>query len=167
MSKAAHEAFIKAAGSAAKKSEKQTGVPASVTVAQAILESGWGEAHMGDANNYFGIKAQVRNGKIEFGDIASGYVDKITKEYDKNGRAYTVVAHFRRYKTMADSFLDHGIFLTSNRRYAKAIAAYAKSKDADEFARGLQKAGYATDPQYAKLLISLMKKNDLYRFNAK
>jgi flagellum-specific peptidoglycan hydrolase FlgJ len=68
---------------------------------------------------------------------------------------------------MADSFLDHGIFLTSNRRYAKAIAAYAKSKDADEFARGLQKAGYATDPQYAKLLISLMKKNDLYRFNAK
>ena len=83
MSKAAHEAFIKAAGSAAKKSEKQTGVPASVTVAQAILESGWGEVHMGDANNYFGIRAQVRNGKIEFGDVASGYVDKITKEYDR------------------------------------------------------------------------------------
>ena len=138
-------------------------VPASVTVAQAILESGWGEGHMGDANNYFGIKAQVRNGKIEFGDVASGYVDKITKEYDKNGRAYTVVAP----KSMADSFLDHGIFLTRNKRYAKAIAAYAKSKDADEFARGLQKAGYATDPQYAKLLISLMKKNDLYKFNAK
>ena len=57
---------------------------------------------MGYANNYFGIKAQVRNGKIEFGDVASGYVDKITKEYDKNGRAYTVVAHFRRYKSMAD-----------------------------------------------------------------
>ena len=71
MSKAAHEAFKKAAGSAAKKSEKQTCVPASVTVAQAILESGWGEAHRGDANNYFGIKAQVRNGKIEFGDVAS------------------------------------------------------------------------------------------------
>ena len=66
MSKAAHEAFIKAAGSAAKKSEKQTCDPASVTVAQAILE-----AHRGDANNYFGIKAQVRNGKIEFGDVAS------------------------------------------------------------------------------------------------
>jgi flagellum-specific peptidoglycan hydrolase FlgJ len=160
MSKAAHEAFIKAAGSAAKKSEKQSGVPASVTVAQAILESGWGEAHMGNANNYFGIKAQVRNGKIEFGDVASGYVDKITKDY-------TVVAHFRRYKSMADSFLDHGIFLTSNKRYAKAIAAYAKSKEADEFARGLQKAGYATDPQYAKLLVSLMKKNDLHKFNAK
>ena len=98
---------------------------------------------------------------------ASGYVDKITKEYDKNGRAYSVVVHFRRYASMADSFLDHGIFLTSNKRYAKAIAAYAKSKDADEFARGLQNAGYATDPQYAKPLVSLMKKNDLYKFNAK
>jgi peptidoglycan hydrolase FlgJ len=42
-----------------------------------------------------------------------------------------------------------------------------KSKDADEFARGLQNAGYATDPQYAKPLVSLMKKNDLYKFNAK
>lgn len=146
MSKAAHEAFIEAAGSAAKKSEKETGVPASVTVAQAILESGWGEAHMGDANNYFGIKAQVRNRKVEFGDVARGYVNKITKEYDKNGRAYTVVAHFRAHKSMADSFLDHGLFVTS-KRYRKALDAYAKSKDADEFAHGLQRAGYATDPQ--------------------
>jgi flagellar protein FlgJ len=122
---------------------------------------------MGDANNYFGIKAQVRNGKITFGDVATGYVDELTKEYDKNGRAYTIVAHFRAYKNMADSFLDHGKFLTGNARYREAIAAYAKSKDADEFARGLQKAGYATDPKYADMLISLMTKNDLYRFNAK
>ena len=148
-------------------SEQQTGVPASVIIAQAILESGWGESHMGDANNYFGIKAQVRNGKIEFGKVATGYVDKLTKEYDKNGKAYTIVARFRSYKNMADSFLDHGMFLTSNARYRKAIDAYAKSKDADEFARGLQKAGYATDPKYADMLISLMTKNDLYKFNAK
>jgi flagellum-specific peptidoglycan hydrolase FlgJ len=167
MSKAARDAFIRAAGSAAKKSEEQTGVPASVTTAQAILESGWGEHHMGDANNYFGIKAQKRDGKITFGDVATGYVDKITKEYDKNGRAYTVIAHFRAYKTMADSFLDHGIFLTSNKRYRRAIDAYAQSKDADEFARGLQAAGYATDPKYADMLIALMTKHDLYRFNAK
>ena len=94
-------------------------------------------------------------------------MDKLTKEYDKNGRAYTVVAHFRSYKNMADSFLDHGIFLTSNARYRKALDAYAKSKDADEYARGLQKAGYATDPDYANMLISLMKKNKLYQYNAK
>jgi hypothetical protein len=64
MDKVGREAFIKSAAIAAKKSETQTGVPASVIVAQAILESGWGEHHMGNANNYFGIKAQERNGKI-------------------------------------------------------------------------------------------------------
>jgi len=100
-----------------------------------------------------------------FGNIATGYVDRLTKEYDKKKRVYTVVAHFRSYKNMADSFVDHGVFLTS-KRYRKALDAYAKSRDADQYARGLQKAGYATDPNYAELLISLMMKNDLYKFNA-
>jgi flagellum-specific peptidoglycan hydrolase FlgJ len=91
-------------------------------------------------------------------------VEKITKEYDKNGRPYTIVAYFRAYKNMSDSFLDHGIFLTG-KRYRKALDAYAKSKDASEFARGLQEAGYATDPKYAEKLISLMKRYDLYQYN--
>src|SRR5882672_7178570 len=164
---AEQKAFIKSAADPAQQSEKKTGVPASVTISQAILESGWGEHHMGDANNYFGIKAQQgKDGKITFGDVATGFVDKITKEFDKNGKAFTVVAHFRSYKDMAGSFIDHGIFLTSNTRYRKALDAYAESKDADEFARGLQKAGYATDPNYAKTLISLMKKFELTQFNA-
>lgn len=165
MAKGKQKAFIKSAADAAKKSEKQTGVPASVTIAQAILESGWGKHHMADANNYFGIKAQEKNGKIVFGDVATGYVDRLTKEY-KNGKPYTVVAHFRSYKNMAGSFIDHGIFLTGP-RYQKALKAYAKSKDADEYARGLQTAGYATDPKYAAMLISLMKKYELYQYNAK
>jgi flagellum-specific peptidoglycan hydrolase FlgJ len=161
------KAFIKSAGSAAQKSEQETDVPASIIVAQAILESGWGKHHMGDANNYFGIKAQVKNGKVVFGDVANGYVDKVTKEYDKNGKPYMIVAHFRSYKNMADSFIDHGLFLKNGARYRKALDAYAQSRDADEFAQGLQKAGYATDPAYAKKLMSLMKNNDLYQFNAK
>src|SRR5882672_2793825 len=144
---AEQKAFIKSAADPAQKSEAQTGVPASVTIAQAILESGWGEHHMGDANNYFGIKAQEKDGKITFGDVATGHVDRLTKEFDKNGKAFTVVAHFRSYKDMAGSFIDHGIFLNSNKRYSKALAAYAASKDANEYARGLQEAGYATDPK--------------------
>jgi flagellum-specific peptidoglycan hydrolase FlgJ len=165
MATAAQTAFIKAAAKAAQKSEEETGVPASITIAQAILESGWGKHHLGDANNYFGIKAQQTNGKITFGDIATGFVDFPTKEF-KNGKGITVVAHFRAYKDIAGSFVDHGLFLRSNPRYRKAIDAYAEDKDADEFAVGLQKAGYATDPNYAKSLIALMKKFDLEQFNA-
>jgi len=165
--KAEQKAFIDTAGPAAEKSERETGVAASVTIAQAILESGWGEHHMGDANNYFGIKAQEKNGEVTFGDIATGFVDRLTKEFDKNGRAFTVVAHFRAYRNMADSFTDHGVFLKSNKRYSKALDAYAKTKDADGLARGLQEAGYATDPNYAKMLISLMTRHDLRRFDAK
>jgi flagellar protein FlgJ len=165
MDKAGRKAFISSAAGPAKKSEQRSGVPASVTLAQAILESGWGEHHMGDANNYFGIKAQEKNGKVVFGDIATGFVDKLTKEFDKNGKAFTVVAHFRAYKDMAGSFIDHGLFLTAP-RYSKALTAYVENKDANEYARGLQKAGYATDPNYADSLISLMTKHDLFQFNA-
>jgi flagellum-specific peptidoglycan hydrolase FlgJ len=161
------KAFIADASKAAQTSEQKTGVPASVTIAQAILESGWGKSHMGDANNYFGIKAQVVKGKVPFGTVAVGFVDKETKEVDKNGQTITITAHFRKYKSMADSFVDHGLFLSDNARYRPALKAYSTSKDANAFAQGLQDAGYATDPNYAKLLVTLMKGNDLYQFNAK
>src|SRR5471030_789213 len=92
-SSAEKTAFIKLAGPAAQASEVETSVPASVTIAQAILESGWGKKHMGDANNYFGIKAQTKGGKVVFGDIATGYVDRPTKEFDKKtGKTITVIA---------------------------------------------------------------------------
>src|SRR5215218_10380843 len=103
--------FIKDASIAAKASQKATGVPASVVVAQAVLESGWGKSHMGDANNYFGIKAFEKGGKVEVGPVATGFVDKSTKEFDKNGNAFFVVAHFPAYKNMTGSFTDHGLFL--------------------------------------------------------
>ena len=68
---------------------------------------------------------------------------------------------------MEDSFLDHGLFIKNNPRYSAALTNYSKNSNADDFALGLQKAGYATDPQYAKLLISIMKKYDLYQYNKK
>jgi flagellum-specific peptidoglycan hydrolase FlgJ len=163
---APHIKFIAAAGSPARSSELQTGVPASVTIAQAILESSWGQHHMGAANNYFGVKAQTVKGQIIYGDIATGYVDRSTREHiKKTNKDVTITAHFRSYSDMESSFRDHGMFLRNNSRYHAALDAYAKTKDADEFARGLQKAGYATDPHYSELLISIMKKNDLYKYN--
>lgn len=66
---------------------------------------------------------------------------------------------------MADSFTDHGRFLKDNNRYHKIIDNYAKDGDADTFAQGLQKAGYATDSGYAENLISIMKRHELYKYN--
>jgi flagellum-specific peptidoglycan hydrolase FlgJ len=163
---AAHTTFIHSAGTSAINSEIQTGVPAAVTVAQAILESAWGKYHMGAANNYFGIKAQTAKGQVSFGDIATGYVDRSTKEHiKKTNKDITITAHFRSYADMEGSFRDHGMFLRNNPRYSAALAAYAKTGDANEFARGIQTAGYATDPHYAETLISIMKRYNLYRLN--
>ncbi|MBI1424880.1 MAG: hypothetical protein GC149_15645 [Gammaproteobacteria bacterium] len=160
--------FIQQAIHPAQNSEKLTGVPASITIAQAILESGWGKHHMGAANNYFGVKAQTVNGKVRYGNIAKGYVDKTTKEHIKAlNKDISITAHFRSYKNMSDSFLDHGMFLKNNPRYSSALASYAKTKNADDFAQGLQNAGYATDPNYANLLTSIMKKYNLYQYNQK
>ena len=156
--------FITQAISPAQDSERVTGVPASVTMAQAILESGWGKHHMGGANNYFGVKAQSRHGQIQIGDVATGYVTKKTGEHLK-GKNVTVDANFRSYKDMNGSFIDHGKFLVQNPRYSHAIANYQKTHDADGFARDIQKAGYATDPDYASKLIKMMKGHNLYQYN--
>ncbi len=153
--------FIQAAARGARKGHREFGVPASVTLAQACLESGFGKFHIGSANNYFGIKAFPRGGKIDIGKIASGFVIVPTKEV-VNGRTITVNARFRKYTSLADSMRDHGLFLRVNPRYKPA---FAHSSDANAFARELQRAGYATDPQYANKLITLMRTFDLYRFD--
>src|SRR5215213_1478957 len=150
--------FIRRAAPGAKRGFKDFGVPASVTIAQAILESNWGKAHIGSANNYFGIKAQ---GPTSFGPIAVGTVTVPTREVIR-GKTITVNASFRKYRSLADSMRDHGRFLRDNPRYKPA---FAHSKDADAFAHAIHRAGYATDPQYAAKLISLMKTWNLYRFD--
>jgi flagellum-specific peptidoglycan hydrolase FlgJ len=161
---AANTAFLQQAAPAAQASETHTGVPASVTIAQAILESGWGRHHIGAANNYFGIKAHTRHGKIDVGTVATGYVNASTHEYVK-GKKVQVIAHFRKYANMTQSFIDHGLFLRQNSRYGHTIHAYKANADADAFARGLQHAGYATDPHYAQHLIGLMQRHNLYQYN--
>ena len=148
------EAFIHAASAAARDSQVVTGVPASVAVAQAILESDWGRATIGNANNYFGIKATSGPGP-------AGIVWAETREFI--GGAWTTVrAPFRAYHSMAESFLDHGRLLAENSRYARA---FDFKDDPRAFARMIHQAGYATDPDYARKLIGLMDAYDLYRFD--
>jgi Mannosyl-glycoprotein endo-beta-N-acetylglucosaminidase/CHAP domain len=150
--------FIRRAAPGAKLGFREFGVPASVTIAQAILESGWGKSHIGTANNYFGIKAQS---STSFGPIAIGTVTVPTREVI-NGKSVMVNGRFRKYRSMDDSMRDHGRFLRDNPRYKPA---FAHSRDANAFAQAIHRAGYATDPQYSGLLINLMKQWDLYRFD--
>jgi hypothetical protein len=151
------QAFLDAASQAARAAAAQTGVPASVTVAQAILESDWGRSGLSqNANNYFGIKA--------FGSLGSdGVVWMPTSEYDANGDLYQTVSPFRAYKSLADSLADHGRLLQYGSRYATAMRA---ANDPRRFAQLLYEAGYSTDPAYPDKLVALMDAYNLYRLDA-
>jgi len=154
--------FLQSAIPAAQASQAETGVPASVTLAQAILESEWGRRHIGEANNYFGIKARPQpDGSFNHGSIAIGHLLAPTQEWD-GSHMITVNAPFRTYHTMADSFRDHGLLFKNNPRYSEA---FRHTNDPDEFAHQIHKAGYATDPGYADKLIGIMRTYDLYQYD--
>jgi hypothetical protein len=149
--------FIDTVGAAAQKSMKSTGVPASVTVAQAILESDWGRSRLArQGNNLFGIKA------LGNATGPAGVVTLATWEHTPDGDVI-VQAPFRAYFTLGQSIDEHGNFFIRNRRYAGALAV---ANDARLFAQAIQDAGYATDPSYADKLIALMDRYDLYRFDS-
>lgn len=143
-------AFSKLFGPVARESMKRTGVPASVTLAQAALETGWGGSSIGDAKNLFGIK----------GTGPAGTIRVSTKEF-RNGRMGTEQANFRKYHTWAQSIEDHGKLL-QNSRYSPAMKY---KNNPDQFAREIHKAGYATDPNYASKLIGIMKANNFYQWD--
>jgi peptidoglycan hydrolase-like protein with peptidoglycan-binding domain len=146
------DAFLDRIAADAIKSQRNTGVPASVTMAQALLESDRGRSGLTTrANNFFGIK----------GEGPAGHITMPTRE-NFNGRWVTVDANFRKYNSPSESFDDHGKFLRKNPRYAPA---FKHTDDARQFAREIHKAGYATDPQYSNKLISIMKEYGLERFD--
>lgn len=125
--------------------ERQTGIAAKFIVGQAALESGWGRHEMRDASgrpshNLFGIKAGP--------DWRGRTVEVLTTEYE-NGVGKRVVEKFRAYDSYGEAFRDWARLMTSNPRYAAVLRA---GRDANGFAHGLQRAGYATDPQYGAKL---------------
>jgi len=125
----------------------QFGIPASITLAQGILESGNGESRLAtEGKNHFGIKCHENwNGET------------IIEDDDKKGEC------FRKYSKAADSYRDHSLFLTERERYS-FLFEYQKT-DYKKWAKGLKKAGYATNPKYPSLLIDLIEKYDLSRFD--
>ncbi len=150
------DGFIQAVGEAARRSQTKTGVPASVTVAQAILESDWGRSGLSRrAYNLFGIKALSGPGP-------AGAIVMSTWEH-LAGNDTVVKDAFRAYHSFEESVDDHGHFFVRNARYKQALTF---AGDPDAFAQEIQRAGYATDPSYASKLITLMQRYDLYRFDA-
>lgn len=149
---ATQAAWLRTAAVDAKNATAGTGVRASVTVAQAIIESGWGSSALASApyNNLFGIKVSA--------GWYGGQVMMRTGEYI-NGGYVTVNAAFRSYASQEASFRDHTNFLLQNSRYAANGVINSGSYQA--MANGLQAAGYATDPSYAATLISVVQRYNL------
>lgn len=151
------KAFIEYAIIPAQASMDEFDVPASVALAQAIVESHWAQSELTvKGRNFFGIKCA--------GDspYATGCLEKATRECDAAGKCSDEIASFRTYDSAEDSFRDHGHFLANNPRYK---TAFEHTDDPDRFAKEIQKAGYATDPTYAAKLIELMEQYDLYKYD--
>ncbi len=126
---------------------KEYGIPASITLAQGILESGNGNSLLARrANNHFGIKCH------------KGWKGK-TFHFDDDERNEC----FRKYKNAEESFRDHSFFLTERDRYSKLFRL--KITDYRSWAYELKKAGYATNPKYPELLIKIITENELDRYD--
>ncbi len=129
----------------AEAASRATGVPADFMLGQAGLESGWGTREMVSSrgersHNLFGIKATP--------DWHGKTIQAVTTEY-VHGVAHKKVETFRAYDSYAESFADYANFLRGNPRYQHLLAS---AQSATAFAKGLQQAGYATDPHYADKL---------------
>lgn len=146
-SNAKSQNFIESVAQGAINGWTKYGVLPSVTVAQAILESGWGQSALStQAHNLFGIKGSY-NGQ---------YVTMQTREV-YNGQSYYIYDNFRKYANNSESVEDHGNFLYSNSRYANLLGDQSYAS----VARKLQSDGYATDSSYASSLIKLVEMYNL------
>ncbi len=140
------EAYIEKYSSVAQDQMRKYGIPASITLAQGILESGNGKSKLAtEANNHFGIKCH---------DTWSGATMHIDDDAPNEC--------FRKYKSVEQSFEDHSIFLKKP-RYEELFVL--EITDYKGWAQGLKKCGYATSPTYAKSLIDLIEKYELTQFD--
>ena len=142
-----YESYIDAYKEMAVEQMRKYGIPASITLAQGLLESGAGQSVLArKANNHFGIK------------VGTSWTGPYVK-HDDDARN----EKFRKYKSVRHSYEDHSKFLRSGARYAFLFEL--KPDDYKGWAHGLKRAGYATNPRYAYQLIDLIERYDLYRYD--
>ncbi len=141
------EAYIKKYRKTAIKEMRKYGIPASITLAQGILESGSGESRLAKkGKNHFGIKC------------TSDWKGRTIREDDDKKEEC-----FRRYRRAKHSYRDHSEFIATKKRYA-FLFEYDK-RDYKSWAQGLKQAGYATNPNYPTLLINLIEKYNLDKYD--
>jgi len=141
------EAYIETYKGIAMKKMREYKIPASITLAQGILESGSGNSRLAQkANNHFGIKCH------------KGWTGKTIRVDDDEKNEC-----FRSYRKAEESFHDHSLFLTQRTRYADLFKL--KITDYKGWAKGLSKAGYATNPRYPELLIRIIERYDLAKYD--
>ncbi|WP_110599963.1 flagellar assembly peptidoglycan hydrolase FlgJ [Salinicola lusitanus] len=141
-------AFLEQLAGPAQRAEHSSGVPAELILAQAALETGWGQREIptaggGNSHNLFGIKA---------GQSWQGTTTEITTTEYVNGRPIKMADRFRVYDSYTEAFADYARLIGDNPRYQGVVAASSP----DEAARALQQGGYATDPRYAAKLQAIM-----------
>lgn len=142
-----NEAYIQKYCKIAMREMNDYGIPASITLAQGILESAAGTSRLAvQANNHFGIKCH---------NDWSG--EKIYHDDDKRNEC------FRKYERAEESFIDHSQFLKDRARYSFLFEL--DKTDYKAWAKGLKQAGYATDPNYPNRLITLIEKYELYKYD--
>lgn len=140
------ETYIQSYSVIAMDEMRKSKIPASITLAQGILESGSGKGRLSvEANNHFGIKCHGWQG------------EKIYHDDDRSQEC------FRKYDRAQTSFEDHSTFLTSRSRYSKLFSL--QPDDYKGWAKGLRAAGYATDRKYPEKLISLIERYELYTYD--
>lgn len=140
-------AYVNEFKNIAKSNMKDYGIPASIILAQGILESGAGRGDLAKrSNNHFGIKCHT------------GWEgEKVYHDDDAEQEC------FRKYKDPAESYKDHALFLTGRSRYSSLFKL--DKDDYEAWAKGLRKAGYATDPQYPEKLITYIERYNLHQYD--
>ena len=151
-------AFQEKLGVHAEEASRATGIPAKFMLGQAALETGWGKREIiardgSSSHNLFGIKATGWQGES---------ATVTTTEY-VNGKATKQVAGFRAYDSFEQSFNDYVRLLENNDRYQPAIQVASATGNSERFVNELQRAGYATDPQYANKINQIARKVQTYQ----
>lgn len=143
------KAFIEMMLPVARQTKQDWSVPIAALIAQGALESGWGRSVV--SNAYFGIKGKSLQGSVEF----------TTQEFI-DGKSVKLKDSFRSYKNLSEAADDYGRFLNENPRYSKA---FLHKNDPQAFINAIAASNYATDPEYANKLISIIRRYELGKYD--